>query len=335
MKIQTDFATLSIAQAAIYQPPTTRIPEIPRSTYSQLMAFPKATIDLCDGWIAALIARKFSPSTLRTYGSALGSLLRFLERQRIKDFREVTPMLLRDWQASLVDSNVSPVGIDVYLRAARCLCRWLTDEGNLFINPAAEVRPPKLQEKLGRVVSEKEMMRLLDGITGTDLFSLRDQAILEVAYGTGARIEEIAKLDVESLNLDHRLVHIHGKGARDRILPLTRAACLSLESYLDKARPWMVPENRRESALFISFTSRGRLNPVSLARVIKSRGARAGLELTPHVIRRSIITHMVCRGAPLAQIKAMLGHSSYRHIGRYAQLQTAAMMNLIRRKKKR
>jgi site-specific recombinase XerD len=239
---------------------------------------------------------------------------------------------IKDWQAYLVDSNVRPASIDVYLRAVQGLCRWLAETGQVFLNPARDLRSPKLERKLGLIVSEKDMLRFLDGMRGTDLLSLRDRAILELTYGSAARVEEVSRLDVESVNLGRMLVHIHGKGARDRILPFTRAARSSLKAYLEKGRPWMVGENKCERALFISLTSKRRLTSVSVSRVIKVRSADAGLKITPHVIRRSITTHMICRGAPLAQIKAILGHSSYRHMGRYAQLQTAAMLNLIRQR---
>jgi site-specific recombinase XerD len=292
-----------------------------------------AIVDVRDAWIAALRSKNFSKKTIQTYGAGLTNLLRFLGRRKIEDFREITAAVLKDWQAYLIDSCVSPVSIDVYLRAVRGLCRWLTDTNQVFLNPARDLPAPKLEKKLGPIVSEKDMLRLLDGMTGTDLLSMRDRAILEVAYGTGARVEEMARLNVESLNLGRRLVHIHGKGERDRILPLTRAACCALKVYLDKGRLWMVGKKSPERALFISLTSKRRLDPVSISGVIKCRGKAGGLAITPHVIRRSVITHMVCRGAPLAQIKAILGHSSYRHMGRYAQLQTAAMLDLIRQRK--
>lgn len=324
------------SQAAAPQAPAIDVPQIPRSGDSPPQA-PRTTaiVDVRNAWLATLRSRNLSKKTIQTYGAGLVHLLRFLRRRKIVDFREVTPAVLRNWQANLVDSCVSPAGIDVYLRAAQGLCRWLVETGQVFLNPARDLRPPKLEKKLGPIASEKDMLRLLDGMTGTDLLSMRDRAILEVAYGTGARVEEMSRLDLDSINLGRRLVHIQGKGARDRMLPLTRAACSSLRIYLEKGRPWMVGENKREISLFISFKSSGRLDPIDISRVIKVRAAAAGLAITPHVIRRSIITHMVCRGAPLAQIKAILGHSSYRHMGRYAQLQTAATLDLIRRRKGR
>jgi site-specific recombinase XerD len=336
MKFHPNSTPSSIAQLSAPQSPVHDVPQIPPiAELQRRQPQPTAVVTLADSWLASLRAKKFSKKTINTYGTGLRSLLCYLEKHKIAGIQEVTPAFLKDWQVSLVDSRIKPASIDVYLRAARGMCRWLTETNQVFFNPAQDIPLPKLEKKLGAVVSEKDMLRLLDGIVGTDMFTLRDRAILEFAYGTAARLEELARLDVESVNLARQLVHIHGKGNRERVVPVTKAACAALRVYLDKARPWLVGKQKQECALFISYKSGLRLSTVDISKVIKKRAADAGLQITPHVIRRSTTYHMVCRGAPLAQIKALLGHSSYRHLGRYAPLQTANILNLIRQPRRK
>jgi integrase/recombinase XerD len=164
------------------------------------------------------------------------------------------------------------------------------------------------------------MRTVLRAANGGSARAIRDLALIELAYGSGARLSELAALRIGSLNLSQRAVLIEGKGRRQRIAPLTRRAVQALRRYLHRARPRLMGESPTVEALFVS-TPRGRpLSGPGIARVVRRVGAKAGLRLTPHDLRRAFATHLVRGGANPAVVREMLGHASYRHLARYLGL---------------
>ncbi len=281
-------------------------------------------------WLERLSILRRSPKTISTYGTALNHLLRFAATHRITRSANIQTADLTAWRHRLHVSGCKPATVDLFLRAAKGWFRWLTETGRVFIDPAAEVESPRIPRTCGRFASEDEMRRLLDGIRGQDALALRDRALLETAYSTAARRSELADLDVSSVDLGNRVLRIRGKGDRERIVPLTNEAVTALDRYLSGARSRLAV-GPGERALFLSRGGGGRLSAFAVARIIKRRGADTGLDLTPHGIRRAVATHLVRRGAPIYQVKELLGHQSFRHLGRYTLLQTANVIHLLRR----
>ncbi|HWD40176.1 MAG TPA: tyrosine-type recombinase/integrase [Fimbriimonas sp.] len=183
---------------------------------------------------------------------------------------------------------------------------------------------------MGDVVSEEDMRRLIESIDAPDQLSRRDRAIIELAYGCGARLEEMTRLNVDAVDLSRGLVHLTGKGRSDRIIPLTRCAVSELRRYLQCVRPGLVGKGNPERALFIGLRGTGRLCSASLCRIVQTRAEAVNLIVHPHTIRRSIATHLVERGAPIAYVKAFLGHATYRHLGHYVRLREALDVDALR-----
>ena len=284
-------------------------------------------------WLIHLRAVGRSRRTISTYETAIKNLDRFLARRHRCDPRNVRPSDVEEWRRLLVRTGCQPATVNQFLRTAGYLFRWLVAEGRVFGDPTAAVAMGKAPGKLGVCPNEKEMRRLLESIHGRDAIARRDRALLELAYGTGARLEEMVGLDLQSIDLPAGVARLLGKGARERVVPLTTAAVRALNTYITRARPNLVSNDEPESALFISSKDGKRLHSSAVAAVVRSRARRAGFSLTPHAIRRAVGSHLLRAGAPLAQVKELLGHQSYRHLHHYLQLYPGQVIAEVRRSK--
>ncbi len=268
-------------------------------------------------WLDFLRCARYSPKTIATYATALHNLQRFLDERDIVDARRIKQCDLEAWQQTLCDR--APATQEQFTRIMGYWLKWLVKQGRLFNSPAAERKKLKLPHRLVRCPSELEMRRLLRSVTGRTPLAMRDRALLETAYGTGARRGELAQLQISSVRLDTGLVLLHGKGDRDRVVPLTRLAGKSIGRYLIEARGRLLGSHPDHGALFIGCRGGQPLSPIGIARALDSAARRIGLRLTPHDVRRAFATHLLRGGAQPAQVKELLGHQTYRHLARYLQ----------------
>jgi site-specific recombinase XerD len=281
-------------------------------------------------WLDALRRHGRSLKTVSTYATAIISLQRFLNDRDIADARRVRRSDLEAWQQTLDDRT--PATREQFTRIIGYWFKWLVKRGTLFQNPAAELKKTKLPQRLVRCPSELEMKRLLRSVQGSSPRAQRDRALLETAYGTGARLGELARLQASSLRLDTGLVLLHGKGDRDRMAPLTQLACKSLGRYLVRARGRLLGSHPDHGALFIGSRGGRPLSSIGIARALGSAARRIGLKLTPHDVRRAFATHLLRGGANPAQVKELLGHQTYRHLARYLQTCPPRLKSNDRRK---
>lgn len=313
-------------QVAKAQRVTSEIPQFPIELVPTLQALGPSVAE----WLRSLAHRKYSVRTLRLYTSALRDLLAYMKEREVVRVQDLDLACLEGWRAALVGRGFVPNSVTTYLGIARNWCRWLSTSGRSFVNPAGRLTIPAATSPMGAVLSADDMRRFVESIDGTDLLSRRDRAVVELAYASGARLEEIARLNVESLDLDRGLVRLMGKGKTERIVPLTRCAVAALRSYTKHVRPFILGNHPAENALFVGCRRTGRLCTVSLSRLIRNRGVAVNLDVLPHTIRRSFATHLVQGGAPIAHVKALLGHASYRHMGRYVLLRGAMDIDALR-----
>ena len=281
-------------------------------------------------WLDFLRCARYSPKTISTYTAALLNLQRFLKERDIVDARRIKQSDLEAWQQTLCAHT--PATQEQFTRIMGYWLKWLVKQGRLFHSPAAERKKLKLPHRLVRCPSEVEMKRLLSSVTGRTPLAKRNRALLEIAYGTGARVGELAQLQLSSVRLDDGLVLLHGKGDRDRVVPLTRLACQSLARYLIQARGRLLGSHPDHGALFIGSRGGRPLSPIGITRALESAARRIGLRLTPHDIRRAFATHLLRGGAQPAQVKELLGHQTYRHLARYLQA-SPPRLKLNRRRK--
>lgn len=196
--------------------------------------------------------------------------------------------------------------------AVRGLHRFLLLEGRTSEDPAALVRPPAPPRRLPKAISLAEVERLLEAASlPATPAATRDRALLEVLYGSGARISEAVGLDVDDMDLDRGLVRLRGKGSKERLVPVGSFALDALDAYLVRARPVFAAHGRGLPAVFLN-TRGGRLSRQSAWVVLHAAALRAGLTcpLSPHTLRHSFATHLLEGGADVRVVQELLGHAS-------------------------
>jgi integrase/recombinase XerD len=200
--------------------------------------------------------------------------------------------------------------------ALRGLFRFLVGEGTIAGDPTADLRSPRLPRRLPKALGESQVSALLDSVSGTGATDLRDRALLELLYGSGARISEVVGLSLADLQGDQSLLRVFGKGAKERLVPLGGPARAALDSWLSPhGRPLLAPDRwRRRSdaeAVFIN-TRGGRLSRQGAWAVVQHRAERVGLGaiVSPHVLRHSCASHMLAHGADIRVVQELLGHVS-------------------------
>jgi integrase/recombinase XerD len=200
--------------------------------------------------------------------------------------------------------------------ALRGLFRFLLSEEVIAGDPTVDVRSPRLPRRLPKALDEDQVLDLLDSVSGTGPGDLRDRALLELLYGTGARISEVVGLSLSDLQGDDGLLRVFGKGAKERLVPLGGPARMALDRWLSiSGRPLLAPERwaRRSDAEAVFINTRGgRLSRQGAWSVVHHHAERVGLGplVSPHVLRHSCASHMLAHGADIRVVQELLGHVS-------------------------
>jgi integrase/recombinase XerC len=270
--------------------------------------------------------KQFSPHTLRSYRSDLEQFRRFGAevsggRAGGDMLARLDARLVRAWLVHLHGLGLEPASIGRKLAALRSWLRFLVRRGELAHNPAAEVRGPRLARKLAPFLPIDESEALLDGGT----VSARDRVVLELLYATGARVSELARLDLDDVDVIQRTVRVLGKGGKERIVPFGEPAAAALEAYLRRrghgAGPLLLGRGAR------------RLGVRSIFEVVRRRARAAGIRrrVSPHTLRHTFATHLLDRGADLRMIQELLGHSRLSTTQRYTHVSAAQLMRVYDR----
>ncbi|WP_344087815.1 tyrosine recombinase [Luedemannella helvata] len=198
--------------------------------------------------------------------------------------------------------------------AVRGLHRFAARERLTDADPAGAVRPPAPPRRLPRALDVADVLRLLSSVDGTDPLALRDRALLEFLYGTGARISEAVGCVVDEVDLDDASVLLRGKGGRSRLVPLGSHACSSLRDYLHRGRPQLLARQRRGDRTHTIFRNArgGTLSRQGAWAILRDVAGRAGLDgrVSPHTLRHCYATHLLDGGADVRVVQELLGHAS-------------------------
>jgi integrase/recombinase XerD len=268
-----------------------------------------------DDYLAHLaVERGVAANTLAAYGR---DLRRYLEHLGGVDrLGDVSEAQVAGFLAALRegDADHPPLSASSAARAVvavRGLHRFAARDGIVADDVARAVRPPAPPRRLPKAISVDDVERLLEaaGFDGTPL-ALRDRALLEVLYGTGARISEAVGLDVDDL-LDRDAVVLHGKGGKERVVPVGSYARKAVDDYLVRARPALAAGGRGTARLFLNARG-GALSRQSAWTILRVAAERAGLatEISPHTLRHSYATHLLDGGADVRVVQELLGHAS-------------------------
>ena len=270
------------------------------------------------------VERGLAKNTLTSYRRDLRRYVEYLADESRDDLSQVTEADVAGFLVSLRQGGeahppLSAGSAGRAIVAVRGFHRFAVREGAVDADTAGAVRPPTPARRLPKAIAVDEVERLLEaaGSDGTPR-ARRDRALLEVLYGTGARISEAVGLDVDDVDLDAGVVRLLGKGSKDRIVPLGSYAKAALESYLSTGRPSLaaglaVKSRGRgaPSAVFLNARG-GRLSRQSAWSVLRTAAARAGLlaSISPHTLRHSFATHLLDGGADVRVVQELLGHAS-------------------------
>ncbi len=256
--------------------------------------------------------RGLSANTLLSYRRDLRRYLDHLDVEDLADVHEsdVAAFLVRLREGSQGHQPLSPSSAGRAVVAVRGMHRFAHREGLTPNDPSREVSPPSAERRLPKAIDVTEVEALLAAASAGDTSSsLRDRALLELLYGTGARISEAVGLDVDDLVRAEGLLRLAGKGGRQRLVPVGSYAREALDAYLVRGRPAL--SQGKTPAAFLNQRG-GRLSRQSAWAVLQAAADRAGLgkRVSPHVLRHSFATHLLDGGADIRVVQELLGHAS-------------------------
>lgn len=255
-------------------------------------------------------ARRASPETVRAYRSDLTGLFESLtERHGAPALDEIESWHLDAWLGDLIGAGYARTTVARKTAAIRSFFSWLHDEGELASNPAALLSSSTGPRRIPRVLTREEVERLLGAPAGSSFLAVRDRALLELLYSTGARVSEAVGLELDSVDSLGGVVRLIGKGDKERLGILGRFAREALEEWLP-LRSLRATEAAGPS-LFLNRRG-GPLTDRSVRRMLKKRLLESGLppDVSPHTLRHSFATHLLQGGAGLRDVQEMLGHAS-------------------------
>jgi integrase/recombinase XerD len=225
---------------------------------------------------------------------------------------DVTDFLVRLREGDDVHPPLAAGSAGRGLVAVRGLHRFAVREGLTAANPAAGVRPPAPPRRLPKALPVAEVEAIIAAAAVDDSpLGVRDQAIVELLYGTGARISEAVGLDLDDLDMETAVVRLAGKGGKERLVPVGSYALGAVSAYLVRSRPSLVAAGSGTPALFLNARG-GRLSRQSAWAVLRKAARRAGIaaEVSPHTLRHSFATHLLDGGADVRVVQELLGHAS-------------------------
>lgn len=258
-------------------------------------------------------ARNLSENTVRGYAADIESFRLWAEREGV-DPLGVSRRQLRSYLGELVSARYSSRTINRHLSALRSLYGWLEREGRAPGDATALLSSRKVVRALPTAMGDDEVGRMLATCDVSSDTGLRDRALLELMYASGARISEVSALDVGSVDLEGAQVRLFGKGSKERIVPLYQEALLWVGRYLAQARPRLLARRAQEGgtqALFLSTRGR-RMSAATLRRAFERHRDLAGVgsDVTPHTMRHTFATELLSGGADLRSVQELLGHES-------------------------
>ncbi len=284
------------------------------------------------------IERGVAANTLSSYRRDLRRYSEHLTRRGIGDLTGVTETDVSEFLVALrrgdPDTGAAPLSAVSAARAliaVRGLHKFAAAEGVTDIDVARGVKPPTPGRRLPKSLSVAEVLALLEAAGGDSPsdgpLTLRNRALLEVLYSTGARISEAVGLDVDDVDTHARSVLLRGKGGKQRLVPIGRPAVQALDNYLVRGRPGLAQRGRGTPAIFLNARG-GRLSRQSAWQVLQDAAERAGITSTvsPHTMRHSFATHLLDGGADVRVVQELLGHASVTT----TQIYTLVTVNALR-----
>ncbi|MFC2171794.1 tyrosine recombinase XerC [Acidobacteriota bacterium] len=282
--------------------------------------------------------RNRSSNTRKAYQRDLREFLSFLSEYLGSD-EDAIPLegadhlTIRAFIAHLHRKGNAPSTIARKVSAVRSFFRFAVRRSSLDSNPAVRARAPKLRKTLPAHLTVDEMFALLDKAFEPTPLGRRDKMILELFYATGIRVGELVGLDIHDLDLEQSLLHVTGKGGRERIAPFGKRAAAAMRDYLE-ARKELLAKTAGEAGPALILNARGgRLTDRSVRRIVDKRLKACAIlrKMSPHAFRHTFATHLLSNGADLRSIQELLGHASLSTTQKYTHLDIGRLMEVYDR----
>jgi tyrosine recombinase XerC len=269
--------------------------------------------------------RNVAVRTITAYRDDLESFIKFLCNDYLTlgrdqlDLRTIDHLAIRSYLAHLARRKLSRASSARHLSTLRTFFKFLVREGRADINPARTVATPKKEHHLPAVMQTSDIALLCEQPDTNTPLGLRDRAWLELLYASGLRISELVGVDIDDLEMRGRLVKVHGKGSKERIVPFGSKAAEAIQAWLAVRGQFV--HDPEEQAVFVNYRG-ARINIRSIARFFDKyiRGASLRSGISPHAMRHSFATHLLNAGADLRGIQELLGHASLSTTQKYTHL---------------
>jgi integrase/recombinase XerD len=263
------------------------------------------------------VERALSANTLSAYRRDLDRYVAFLAGIAVTDPAAISTRQVAAYLAHLREGDgdhppLAATSAGRAISAVRGLHRFAVREGIVDDDSSRDITPPTPPKRLPKALSVDDVTSILNSAGGDEPLALRDRALLEFLYGTGARISEVVGLARDDVDLTDRTVTLRGKGGKTRLVPLGGYAAAALEAYLVRARPGLADAGKGTAAVFLNARG-GRLSRQSAWAILRRAAESAGLNathLSPHVLRHSYATHLLDGGADVRVVQELLGHAS-------------------------
>ena len=261
-----------------------------------------------------LIEKGLSKNTALAYRTDLNTYLKFLEEKKI-NYETITHWEITDFLMHLNQSGSKPTSVYRMIESIRQFYKFLVAENLIKTNPTVNLFANKVPEFLPDILTNEEVTRLLNSVSGIDNLSIRNRAMLEILYATGLRVSELISLKFSNVDIEECYIKILGKGNKERLVPFGQKAQLYLKRYL------RVRKNTKSEFIFLTRLNKP-ISRIEFWRQLKQIAINAGImkNITPHTLRHSFATHLLTGGADIRFVQEMLGHSSISTTQKYTHV---------------
>jgi integrase/recombinase XerD len=280
--------------------------------------------------------RNYSQHTLRAYQTDLQAFCAWLAAQELQ-LPDANARVMRRYLASLNAAGYTKTTVNRHLSAVRAFYKWLDQQHIITANPVSSTKGPKNPRSLPKMISGQDLEKLLAPTTTQNPVDIRDDAILELFYASGARISEVAALTTKSTDFAAGLIHLFGKGSKERIVPLYPLALQKLQRYINEARPQLqkTASDKHQpltNVLFLGKTGKP-LSADSIRVAFKHRLQTIGADtsISPHDMRHTFATHLLANEADLRSVQELLGHENLSTTQIYTHLSVNHLKEISKR----
>ena len=287
-----------------------------------------------DDFIASLrFERSMAENTCAAYGRDLRFFAEFLGKRGVSESADVTRAEIDAYLGEEREEGKKSTTRARRMAAIRMWLKFLKERRYIRKNPAELIDAPKKAKALPKVLSEEETFRMLDAVSGKDPRELRDRAMLEVMYGCGLRVSELCALSTDDIIADGELLRVLGKGSKERVVPIGKAAGRALTDYFASARDVFTKGDPSVTTVFVTRL-RKPFTRQAVFKMIKERATAVGIDpkrISPHVLRHCFASHMLQHGADIRAIQELLGHADIGTTQIYTHVDTHRFGELHRR----